>query len=278
MIVNTKNPISRAAHIVVKNLRKSFGKTEVLKGIDISVQPHEVLVIIGPSGSGKSTFLRCLNFLETPTSGHVELDGDVVFDLASGAATPKHKAIQMGAQKMREKTAMVFQRFNLLSHLNVMSNITIGPIKVKKEDPDVANKNAMRLLERVGLAAKAESYPSQLSGGQQQRVGIARALALKPEIILFDEPTSALDPELVGEVLAVMKQLASEGMTMIVVTHEMEFARQVADRVIMMDQGEVIEIGKPEDIFTKPTHDRTRIFLNRVLKPEASSSPVSENS
>lgn len=271
MNVDTKTPVSQAAHMVVKDLRKSFGKTEVLKGISISVQPHEVLVIIGPSGSGKSTFLRCLNFMETPTSGRLELDGDMVFDLAPGSATPKHKTIQIGAQKMRAKTAMVFQRFNLLSHLNVMSNITIGPIKVKKEEPAVAEKNALRLLEQVGLAAKADAYPSQLSGGQQQRVGIARALALKPEIILFDEPTSALDPELVGEVLSVMKQLASEGMTMIIVTHEMEFARQVADRVMMMDQGEVIEIGKPEDIFTKPTQDRTRIFLNRVLKPETSS-------
>lgn len=261
----TDTGLAAEANIAVKGLRKNFGALEVLRGVDLEVRPHEVLVIIGPSGSGKSTLLRCLNLLETPTSGYIELDGQVILDIQPNAAAPKFRVIEEAARKARAKTAMVFQRFNLLAHLDVITNITIGPVKVKKEAPSAAKENALRLLESVGLAAKANVYPGQLSGGQQQRVAIARALALKPEILLFDEPTSALDPELVGEVLGVMKRLASEGMTMIVVTHEMGFARQVADRVVMMDGGEVIEVGTPEEIFSKPTHTRTRNFLSRVL-------------
>lgn len=253
------------ASIVVSQLRKSYGALEVLRGVNMEVTPHEVLAIIGPSGSGKSTFLRCLNLLETPTSGRIELDGDVILDVAPQGPVPKHKVLEDAARRSRAKTAMVFQRFNLLSHLDVLTNITIGPVKVKKQPPAAARERAMSLLESVGLAAKASAYPAQLSGGQQQRVAIARALALDPEIVLFDEPTSALDPELVGEVLSVMKKLASEGMTMVVVTHEMEFARQVADRVVMMDGGDVVEVGVPSQIFSNPTNTRTRNFLSRVL-------------
>ena len=237
----------------VNNLHKSFGRLEVLRGIDLEVREGEVVCLIGPSGSGKSTFLRCLNFLETPTSGEVEVDGHILTD---GKAD---------LNKIRENIGMVFQQFNLFPHLNVLDNITMAPLDRKKLDKAAAEQKARALLERVGLADKASVYPAQLSGGQQQRVAIARALAMDPDIMLFDEPTSALDPEMVGEVLAVMRQLADGGMTMVVVTHEMGFAREVADRVIFMDEGVIVEQGDPADIFANPCEKRTIDFLNKVL-------------
>ena len=241
------------AKVRVNNLHKSFGRLEVLRGIDLEVREGEVVCLIGPSGSGKSTFLRCLNFLETPTSGEVEVDGHILTD---------GKAV---LNKIRENIGMVFQQFNLFPHLNVLDNITMAPLDRKKLDKAAAEQKARALLERVGLADKASVYPAQLSGGQQQRVAIARALAMDPDIMLFDEPTSALDPEMVGEVLAVMRQLADGGMTMVVVTHEMGFAREVADRVIFMDEGVIVEQGDPADIFANPREKRTIDFLNKVL-------------
>ena len=241
------------AKVRVNNLHKSFGRLEVLRGIDLEVREGEVVCLIGPSGSGKSTFLRCLNFLETPTSGEVEVDGHILTD---GKAD---------LNKIRENIGMVFQQFNLFPHLNVLDNITMAPLDRKKLDKAAAEQKARALLERVGLADKASVYPAQLSGGQQQRVAIARALAMDPDIMLFDEPTSALDPEMVGEVLAVMRQLADGGMTMVVVTHEMGFAREVADRVIFMDEGVIVEQGDPADIFANPREKRTIDFLNNVL-------------
>lgn len=241
------------AKVRVENLHKSFGKLEVLRGIDLEVREGEVVCLIGPSGSGKSTFLRCLNFLETPTSGEVEVDGHILTD---GKAD---------LNKIRENIGMVFQQFNLFPHLSVLDNITMAPLDRKKLDKAAADQKARALLERVGLADKAAVYPAQLSGGQQQRVAIARALAMDPDIMLFDEPTSALDPEMVGEVLAVMRQLADGGMTMVVVTHEMGFAREVADRVIFMDEGVIVEQGNPADIFANPREKRTIDFLNKVL-------------
>ena len=241
------------AKVRVNNLHKSFGRLEVLRGIDLEVREGEVVCLIGPSGSGKSTFLRCLNFLETPTSGEVEVDGHILTD---GKAD---------LNKIRENIGMVFQQFNLFPHLNVLDNITMAPLDRKKLDTAAAEQKARALLERVGLADKASVYPAQLSGGQQQRVAIARALAMDPDIMLFDEPTSALDPEMVGEVLAVMRQLADGGMTMVVVTHEMGFAREVADRVIFMDEGVIVEQGDPADIFANPCEKRTIDFLNKVL-------------
>ena len=241
------------ARVRVNNLHKSFGRLEVLRGIDLEVREGEVVCLIGPSGSGKSTFLRCLNFLETPTSGEVEVDGHILTD---GKAD---------LNKIRENIGMVFQQFNLFPHLNVLDNITMAPLDRKKLDKAAAEQKARALLERVGLADKASVYPAQLSGGQQQRVAIARALAMDPDIMLFDEPTSALDPEMVGEVLAVMRQLADGGMTMVVVTHEMGFAREVADRVIFMDEGVIVEQGDPADIFANPREKRTIDFLNKVL-------------
>ena len=241
------------AKVRVNNLHKSFGRLEVLRGIDLEVREGEVVCLIGPSGSGKSTFLRCLNFLETPTSGEVEVDGHILTD---GKAD---------LNKIRENIGMVFQQFNLFPHLNVLDNITMAPLDRKKLDKAAAEQKARALLERVGLADKASVYPAQLSGGQQQRVAIARALAMDPDIMLFDEPTSALDPEMVGEVLAVMRQLADGGMTMVVVTHEMGFAREVADRVIFMDEGVIVEQGDPADIFANPCEKRTIDFLNTVL-------------
>ena len=238
------------AKVRVNNLHKSFGRLEVLRGIDLEVREGEVVCLIGPSGSGKSTFLRCLNFLETPTSGEVEVDGHILTD---GKAD---------LNKIRENIGMVFQQFNLFPHLNVLDNITMAPLDRKKLDKAAAEQKARALLERVGLADKASVYPAQLSGGQQQRVAIARALAMDPDIMLFDEPTSALDPEMVGEVLAVMRQLADGGMTMVVVTHEMGFAREVADRVIFMDEGVIVEQGDPADIFANPCEKRTIDFLN----------------
>lgn len=239
--------------IEVKNLEKSFGKNHVLRGINETINEGEVVCIIGPSGSGKSTFLRCLNLLEQPTSGEVILDGK------------KINAPDRDIDKIREKLGMVFQNFNLFPHMSVLDNITMAPIKVKGQARGEAEAEARRLLDVVGLLDKAEAYPSSLSGGQKQRVAIARALAMKPEIMLFDEPTSALDPEMVGEVLAVMKQLAEDGMTMVIVTHEMGFAREVADRVLFIDGGVILEQGTPEEIFGNPQNERTQTFLSMVL-------------
>lgn len=239
--------------INIKNLHKTFGKNEVLKGINLDVHAGEVVVIIGPSGSGKSTFLRCLNLLEEPTEGRIEFEGKNLLD----------KGTDIDA--LRQKMGMVFQSFNLFPHKTVLENLTISPIKVKKIKPEIAQEQALRLLEQVGLAEKQSSYPSSLSGGQQQRVAIARALAMNPDVMLFDEPTSALDPEMVGEVLSVMKALAIEGMTMVVVTHEMGFAREVADRVIFMDDGVIQEEGTPDEIFGQPQNPRTQDFLRKVL-------------
>ncbi len=237
--------------IKATGIEKNFGGLHAVKGVDITVNDGEVLCIIGPSGSGKSTFLRCLNMLEKPDSGTVEVDGEKVTD--------------DNIQAMRTKMAMVFQNFNLFNHLSVMENITTAPIHVKKESKDKAEEKAKKLLKLVGLEDKAGTYPRNLSGGQKQRVAIARALAMDPEIILFDEPTSALDPEMVGEVLDVMKKLADEGMTMLVVTHEMGFAREVADNVIFMAEGQVVESGSARQIFENPCHERTKSFLNKVL-------------
>jgi glutamine transport system ATP-binding protein len=239
--------------IKVKNLKKSFGENEVLKDISAEINHKEVVVVIGPSGSGKSTFLRCLNLLETVTSGDVEIEGVNITDKATNI------------NKVRENVGMVFQQFNLFPHKTVLENITIGPIKVKKEDKEAAKENGLALLKKVGLLEKADVYPNSLSGGQKQRVAIARALAMKPSIMLFDEPTSALDPEMVGEVLEVMKQLAKEGMTMVVVTHEMGFAKEVGDRVIFMDGGFIVEENIPEELFDNPQHERTKAFLSKVL-------------
>lgn len=239
--------------IKVKNLKKSFGKLEVLKDISADIKPQEVVVVIGPSGSGKSTFLRCLNLLETITDGHVYIEGT---DLADK---------KTNINKIREEVGMVFQQFNLFPHKTVLENIMLAPIKVRKWSQEKAKKKALELLEKVGLDDKANVYPDSLSGGQKQRVAIARALAMEPKIMLFDEPTSALDPEMVGEVLEVMKQLAKDGMTMIVVTHEMGFAREVGDRVIFMDGGFIIEENEPAELFTNPQHNRTKAFLSKVL-------------
>ncbi|EKM3320916.1 amino acid ABC transporter ATP-binding protein [Listeria monocytogenes] len=239
--------------INIKNLHKHFGKLEVLKGIDLEIASGEVVVVIGPSGSGKSTFLRCLNLLEQPTTGTILFENK---DLM---------AKQTNVNELRQKMGMVFQNFNLFPHKNVLENLMLAPMKVKNEDSAAAKKHALPLLEKVGLADKATSYPSQLSGGQQQRVAIARALAMNPDVMLFDEPTSALDPEMVGEVLSVMKSLAKEGMTMVVVTHEMGFAREVADRVVFMDAGVIQEQGTPEEVFGNPQNDRTKDFLGKVL-------------
>ncbi|WP_346199877.1 amino acid ABC transporter ATP-binding protein [Caldifermentibacillus hisashii] len=239
--------------ISVKNLKKNFGDLEVLKSISLDVHEGEVICIIGPSGSGKSTFLRCLNLLEEVTEGEVIVHGVNLTD----------KNIDIN--KVRENIGMVFQHFNLFPHLTVLENITLAPVELKKATKEEAKEAALKLLERVGLKDKAEVKPDQLSGGQKQRVAIARALAMKPDIMLFDEPTSALDPEMVGEVLSVMKQLAEEGMTMVIVTHEMGFAREVADRVIFMDGGYIIEQGTPEEIFGNPQNERTKDFLNKVL-------------
>ncbi|MED1419931.1 amino acid ABC transporter ATP-binding protein [Bacillus smithii] len=239
--------------ISVKGLKKSYGDTEVLKDISIDIHPKEVVVVIGPSGSGKSTFLRCLNMLETISGGHVIIDG---MDLADK---------KTDINKVRTEVGMVFQQFNLFPHKTVLENITLSPIIVRKWSKEKAEKKAMELLEKVGLTDKAHVYPHSLSGGQKQRVAIARALAMEPKVMLFDEPTSALDPEMVGEVLEVMKQLAQEGMTMVVVTHEMGFAREVGDRVVFMDGGYIVEENTPQELFDHPQHERTKSFLSKVL-------------
>ena len=238
--------------IEIKGLSKAFGADEVLKGIDLSIAEKEVVVIIGPSGSGKSTLLRCMNHLEEPTAGEVVVDG---ITLSSEA----------NINKVREEVGMVFQRFNLFPHMTVLENIMLAPMKVKHVARDAAEKTARELLMRVGLAEKADAYPDNLSGGQQQRVAIARALAMHPKVMLFDEPTSALDPEMVGEVLDVMRALANEGMTMVIVTHEMGFAREVGDRLLFVDEGRIIESGVPREVFENPKEERTRSFLSKVL-------------
>ena len=238
--------------IEIKGLRKSFGKDEVLKGIDLSIDEKEVVVIIGPSGSGKSTLLRCMNHLEEPTAGEVIVDG---ITLSSEA----------NINKVREEVGMVFQRFNLFPHMTVLENIMLAPLKVRHTARGEAEQTARALLTRVGLAEKADAYPDNLSGGQQQRVAIARALAMHPKVMLFDEPTSALDPEMVGEVLDVMRSLAEEGMTMVIVTHEMGFAREVGDRLLFVDDGRIIESGVPREVFGHPQEERTRSFLSKVL-------------
>lgn len=239
--------------IKVDNIKKSFGKNEVLKGISVDIQPQEVVVVIGPSGSGKSTFLRCINLLETIDEGHVFIEGVDITDKKTNI------------NSIRTDVGMVFQQFNLFPHKTVMENIMLSPLKVKKVSNEKAYNKGMELLKKVGLAEKADAYPDSLSGGQKQRVAIARALAMEPRIMLFDEPTSALDPEMVGEVLEVMKQLAREGMTMVVVTHEMGFAREVGDRVLFMDGGYIVEENKPKELFENPQHERTKAFLSKVL-------------
>lgn len=239
--------------IYVKDLHKYYGKNEVLKGIDEHISKGEVVVVIGPSGSGKSTFLRCLNLLEVPTKGQITFEGE---DITSKSTN---------INKVREKMGMVFQQFNLFPHKTVMENICMAPIKVKNIEKEKAEMKALELLNRVGLADKANAYPASLSGGQKQRIAIARALAMEPDVMLFDEPTSALDPEMVGEVLNVMKDLAKEGMTMVVVTHEMGFAREVGDRILFVDQGKILEEGTPEEIFENPKNPRTIDFLSKVL-------------
>lgn len=237
--------------IKVNNLTKAFGDNVVLRNISEHINQNEVVCVIGPSGSGKSTFLRCLNRLETPTEGEIYLDDTLISE--------------SNINEVRTKMGMVFQNFNLFPHKTVLENITLAPIKVKKENSEEAKKTAVELLEKVGLADKKDAYPDELSGGQKQRVAIARALAMKPEVMLFDEPTSALDPEMVGEVLEVMKELAEGGMTMVIVTHEMGFAREAADRVFFMDQGYIMEQGTPEQIFGNPQNERTKSFLSKVL-------------
>ncbi len=240
--------------IKISGLKKSFDDNEVLKGIDQHIKKGEKVAVIGPSGSGKSTFLRCINLLEKPTEGEILIEGE---SITSGKAN---------INRIREKMGMVFQQFNLFPHLTILDNVTLAPQKVKKMGKEESEKLARELLERVGVGDKAEAYPAQLSGGQQQRVAIARALAMQPDIMLFDEPTSALDPEMVGEVLEVMKNLADAGMTMVVVTHEMGFAREVASRVLFMDGGYVCEEGTPAEIFDNPQNERTQAFLSKVLK------------
>ena len=237
--------------ISIRNLRKSFGRVEVLKGVNLDIAEKEVVVIIGPSGSGKSTLLRCINYLEEPTSGEIVVDG--------------MKLGETDINKVRAEVGMVFQRFNLFPHMTALDNITLAPMKVRGISREEAEEVAKHLLAKVGLADRAAAYPEQLSGGQQQRVAIARALAMKPRVMLFDEPTSALDPEMVKEVLEVMKELAREGMTMAVVTHEMGFAREVGDRVLFVDQGVILEEGTPEEIFSHPKEERMRAFLSKIL-------------
>ena len=239
--------------INVENLSKNFGDLKVLKNISTTINKGEIISIIGPSGSGKSTFLRCINKLEEPTEGHIYIDGMDLMDKKTDI------------NKIRERVGMVFQHFNLFPNMTVLENLTLSPIMVKKETKEEAEKYALYLLEKVGLSDKANSYPTQLSGGQKQRIAIARALAMKPEVILFDEPTSALDPEMIKEVLDVMRDLAKEGMTMLIVTHEMGFARNVGNRILFMDNGEIIEDCSPKDFFENPTNERIKDFLNKVL-------------
>jgi cystine transport system ATP-binding protein len=245
--------------IQVKKLHKSFGSLEVLSGIDLRIEKGEVVCIIGPSGSGKSTFLRCMNLLEIPDQGELSIGGEKV-SIVNGKVSSKE------IKKLRGKTGMVFQSFNLFPHRTALENVMEGPVIVKGEDKAEARKKAERLLEKVGLAEKKDAFPGHLSGGQQQRVAIARALAMEPEVLLFDEPTSALDPELVGEVLKTMKELAKEKQTMVIVTHEMSFARDVADLIVFMDGGKIVEMGTPDEVFTAPKEKRTQQFLSKLLE------------
>jgi cystine transport system ATP-binding protein len=244
--------------ISVKGLYKQFDQLEVLKGLDLEIERGKVIVLIGPSGSGKTTFLRCLNVLETPTKGVISID-DETLDFSNPVSNKR-------IASFRRQTGMVFQSYNLFPHMTALENVMEGPVTVKKESKEAVRKRAEALLNKVGLGDKLNYYPFQLSGGQQQRVGIARALAMEPEVMLFDEPTSALDPELVGEVLKVMKDLANEGMTMVVVTHEMRFAKEAADEVLFLDQGVIVERGKPEQIFSSPKEERTKQFLSLIEK------------
>lgn len=239
--------------IEIKNVSKNFGDNKVLNNVNTTIKKGEKVVIVGPSGSGKSTLLRCINLLETPNSGSVFFEGQ---DITSK---------KCDITKIRQKMGMVFQHFNLFPHLTVIENITIAPIKLKLQSKDEAEKNAIKLLEKIGLADKKGEYPNKLSGGQKQRIAIIRSLAMNPEIMLFDEPTSALDPEMIGEVLNLMKELAEEGMTMIVVTHEMGFAKGVANRVLFMDNGQILEENNPQDFFLNPTHERLKLFLSKIL-------------
>ena len=238
--------------IVIKDLHKSYGANEILKGIDLHIKKSEVVVVIGPSGSGKSTLLRCVNYLEVPTSGSITINNETI-------------TRKTNINHIRAEVGMVFQHFNLFHHMTVLENITIAPVNVRKMSKEEANAKALELLKRVGLESKADSYPDQLSGGQQQRVAIARALAMEPQVMLFDEPTSALDPEMVNEVLDVMKDLAHSGMTMMCVTHEMGFAKQVASRVLFVDQGKILEDTTPNELFENPKHERTKEFLAKIL-------------
>ncbi|WP_055554816.1 amino acid ABC transporter ATP-binding protein [Streptomyces sp. NBRC 110028] len=249
--------------ISAESVHKSFGRTDVLKGIDLTVAPGEVMCLVGPSGSGKSTFLRCVNHLETIDRGRLYVRGELVgYEERDGKL---HELSERAVSRRRRGIGMVFQRFNLFPHMTALENVIEAPVQVAKEPKERARRRGAELLDRVGLADKAHSYPAQLSGGQQQRVAIARALAMEPELMLFDEPTSALDPELVGEVLEVMRALADDGMTMVVVTHEMGFAREVGDSLVFMDDGVVIETGPPADVLSDPRHERTRAFLSKVL-------------
>jgi len=254
-----------SGHPMVKaeSVHKSFGLAHILKGIDLEVNPREVFCLIGPSGSGKSTFLRCINHLEQISSGRLYVDGHLVGYRQKGDKLYELKEQEVAAQ--RRDIGMVFQRFNLFPHMTALENVMEAPVQVKRESKAVARERAQRLLDRVGLGDRTSHYPAQLSGGQQQRVAIARALAMEPKLMLFDEPTSALDPELVGEVLDVMRDLAEDGMTMIVVTHEMGFAREVGDSLVFMDDGVVVEAGHPRDVLTDPQHERTKSFLSKVL-------------
>ncbi|MFD5057564.1 amino acid ABC transporter ATP-binding protein [Streptomyces sp. NPDC058394] len=251
------------AMVKAEGVRKSFGSIEVLKGIDLEVAPRDVFCLIGPSGSGKSTFLRCINHLEKINAGRLHVDGHLVGYRQNGNKLYELRDSEVALK--RRDIGMVFQRFNLFPHMTALENVMEAPVQVKGETKAVARERAGKLLDRVGLADKAGNYPSQLSGGQQQRVAIARALAMEPKLMLFDEPTSALDPELVGDVLDVMRGLAEDGMTMVVVTHEMGFAREVGDSLVFMDDGVVVEAGNPRDVLTNPQHDRTRTFLSKVL-------------
>ncbi|MEA5093958.1 Glutamine transport ATP-binding protein GlnQ [bioreactor metagenome] len=239
--------------IEIKNIRKNFGKNEVLKNINTEIKKGDKVVIIGPSGSGKSTLLRCMNLLETPTSGSIIFQGDHITDKKTDI------------NKIRQRMGMVFQHFNLFPHLTVLENIVLAPVKLNLQTKEEAKENALKLLERIGLSDKKDEYPALLSGGQKQRIAIVRSLAMKPEIMLFDEPTSALDPEMIGEVLKLMKDLAEEGMTMVVVTHEMGFAKSVANRILFMDEGQILEENNPQDFFSNPVHDRSKEFLSKIL-------------
>ena len=254
---------SDALAVQAEGVRKSYGRFEALRGIDLEVVRGQVTCLIGPSGSGKSTFLRCINHLEKVTAGRLSVDGELVGYRQHGGKLYELRDKEVCAK--RAKIGMVFQRFNLFPHMTALENVTLGPVRVKHESRSAAEERARKLLERVGLADKLASYPSQLSGGQQQRIAIARALAMEPSLMLFDEPTSALDPELVGDVLDVMRGLAEDGMTMIVVTHEMGFAREVADSLIFMDEGVVVESGQPREMLANPKNERTRSFLAKVL-------------